>query len=79
MEGTVVLMNKAKGFIAVQTEAAISVIEILGSDEVNLGETISGNQNHGGETLRNETQRCDLSVFIQGVHCTPDNAKNLMA
>ena len=45
-----------------------------------MEDDISGDlEAHGGETVRNETQNESMDVFIQGVHCTPANAKLLMS
>ena len=80
MKGTVIAVNQQKGFIAVQLDGGITVIELLGGYEVSVGDIICGNlEDHGGETLRNVTENEDMDAYIQGVHCSPQNAKNLMA
>lgn len=80
MRGRVIGINNRKGFIAVDTGNGITVIELLGGYEVDMDDTVSGDlEAHGGETIINETQNESMEVFIQGVHCTPENAKFLMS
>jgi len=78
MQGNVISMNQQKGLYAVQTDLGTTVFEILGGYDIEMDDLISGNQDtHAGEILTNVTQGEKMDVFIQGIHCTPSNAKKL--
>ena len=79
MQGSVIAVNPRKGFFAVLMDNGITVIELLGGYDVERDDVISGPlETHGSNTVRNVTQGKDMRVFIQGVWCTPQNAKQLM-
>jgi hypothetical protein len=80
VKGKVVGINTRKGFVAVDAANGITVLELLGSYEVEMEDIISGAlESLGGETVRNETQNETMEVYIQGVHCTIANANSLMS
>lgn len=75
----VIAVNSRKGFVAVQTNGGITVFELLGGYEVNVGDVIHGDFTAlGGETYRNLTNDEDMDVFVQGVHCSSENARRMM-
>ena len=48
--------------------------------EVHIGDVVSGDlEELGGQTFVNETQGLELGVFVQGVHCTIESAKQLLS
>lgn len=80
MKASVIAINTKKGFVAVSTENGITVFELLGGYEVEIGDVISGNLDSlGGETFINETQSEEMDVYVQGIRCTESNARQLMS
>lgn len=80
MKAKVIDINNKRGFVAVETANGITVFELLGLYEVELGDIISGNlESLGDRTFRNETRQESLKVYVQGIHCSPQNARQLMA
>ena len=80
MKANVITINHKKGVVAVETANGITVFELLGGYEVELGDIISGRlESLGSETFRNETKQENLDVYVQGIHCSPQIAKQLMA
>jgi hypothetical protein len=78
--GTVVALNRRKGFVAVQADDGYLVFELLGGYEVGLGDVIQGDfRSHGGETFVNRTKGERMDVFVQAIDCTPASMRNLMA
>ena len=76
----VVGVNPRKGLVAVQTDTGITVFELLGGYEVSVGDSIRGDfETHGGETYFNITTGDEMDVFVQGIHCSPDVARRMMA
>lgn len=76
----VIGVNPHKGFIAVQTDGGITVFELIGGYEVNIGDSIRGDfETHGGETYHNDTSGEEMDVFVQGIHCSPEVARRMMA
>jgi hypothetical protein len=72
-------VNPRKGFVAVQTSNGITVFELLGGYEVNVGDKIRGDFDAlGGETYYNVTESEEMDVFVQGIHCSPDSARQMM-
>ena len=79
MKGTVISVNQRKGFVAARTDHGITVIELLGGYEVEVGDVLTGDlDTHGGEKLRNETKSETMDVYIQAIHCSPASAQDLM-
>lgn len=79
MKGQVISINPKRGYIAVNTNDGISVVELLGAYDVEAGDGIFGLLNSlGSETLKNTTKQEDMDVYIQGVGCTLQNAQSLM-
>lgn len=78
--GTVNLINPKRGMVVVQIDHGdFTVFEVLCSYEINLGDEIVGNLNSlGGETLYNRTKNEHFDVFIEDIHATPDNARQLL-
>lgn len=76
MRGIIKLINNIKGMVAVENEdGEFSVVELLGEYSPEAGDVISGNlEGLGGETIRNETQKQDWSVFIQDIHASRETA-----
>lgn len=80
MAARVVAVNPRKGFVAVQTDDGITIFELLGGYEVSVGDHIRGDfDTHGGETYFNLTSGEEMDVYVQAIHCTPQNAKRLMS
>lgn len=80
MKGRVIEVNQTRGMIAIETDGGITVAELLDSDDIEVGEEVSGDlEAHGGETLRKVSTNEQIEVYIQGVHCSPANARSLMA
>lgn len=68
MTGSVVAINSNRGMVGVLTENGdYSVFELLGSDEVEVGDDISwtGDTPLGGNTVQNETRAEAFDVFFQ--------------
>lgn len=81
MKGVVKMTNPKRGLIAVEIDTNdLTVMEILEvTCNVEIGDIISGNlDSHAGETVTNLTKNEKISVFIEGINCTPQNAHNLM-
>ena len=79
MKAKIIAVNFKKGFVAVSTGGGITVFELLGGYDVEVGDVISGDlESLGGETFVNETQSEEMDVYVQGVHCTEANARQLM-
>lgn len=65
MKGVVSKIRK-DGLIEVQAETCISVIELLGAYEVEVGDEIEGDlDNLGSEELLNLSQVENMDVYIQ--------------
>ena len=80
MRAKVIAVNYHKGFVAVETDGGITVFELLGGYNIQIGDIISGNlESEGSEIFMNETQKEKMDVFVQGIYCTPQNASQLMA
>lgn len=77
MNGTVVLVNPKNGFFVIEIDAGdYTVCELLGNYAIEVGDHISGNlHSHGREDLLNRTQRENMIVFIQGIHCSASAAR----
>lgn len=79
MKGIVVMINHRKGFIAVQIDEGVSVIELLGDFRVELEDIISGNLDSCGEEyLFNETQEEKMDTYIQATGCSKSCIQQLM-
>ncbi len=79
MKGEVILINYQKGFIAIQTDYGVSVVELLGSYDVEIGDIISGNLDDcGGEDLFNITQDEEMDTYIQATGCSQSCIQELM-
>ena len=79
MEGIVIGVNPRKGFVAVDTDHGITVMELLGGYHVECGDIVAGDlESCGDELVRNKSQYEDMDVFVQGVYCTAENARQLM-
>jgi hypothetical protein len=65
MKGIVCNIQK-NGFIEIQTGTYISVVELLGGYDIEIGDEIKGNlESLGGEVLFNISQDEEMDVFIQ--------------
>lgn len=79
MKAKVIAINHKKDVVAVATANGITVFELLGGYEVELGDVISGRlESLGSEIFRNETRQENLDVYVQGIHCSPQNARQLI-
>lgn len=74
MIGEVAYIHAARDMVAVLSDGEdYSIIELLG-DEVEIGDRLQWQDFHplGGETIRNLTKGCTLSVFFQN-HGVPQS------
>lgn len=79
MIGKVIGINSRKGLVAVDTTDGITIFELLGGYEINIGDTISGNlDTHEGETLYNKSQNEAIDVYIEAIHCSLEHAKEML-
>lgn len=68
MEGKIILANRPGRRYAVATDGGCTTFELIGSDELKVGDVISGNL----ESLLEEKLRHGidaLCVIVQNVHC----------
>ncbi|GEK71557.1 MULTISPECIES: hypothetical protein [Halomonas] len=81
MEGKIVGINYRRGLIAIRTEQAdVTVAELLGGYTVELKDEIQGNlYSLGGETFYNSTKLEEMDVFVEGVHCSFEDAKLMIS
>jgi hypothetical protein len=66
--GTVYAINPRRGMVAIATpDNGFTIIELLGSYEVDVGDAISWDNDTGlgSETYRNETRNEAMDVFVQ--------------
>lgn len=72
MKGTIYKINARNGFVAVKTEGGFTIIELLGSDPIDLEDEVSwqvhGDPPLGGAQLINHTQREAYTVYFQNHH-----------
>jgi hypothetical protein len=48
-------------------------MEIQGAGDVDVDDSVTGDfETLGGMTVRNETRKTDLSVFVQDFHCSAE-------
>jgi hypothetical protein len=67
MKGIVTHIQE-NGFVEIQTNSFIAVVELIGGYEVEVGDEISGQlDNLGGETIYNISQYEEVDVFIQNL------------
>lgn len=79
MQGKVIIINNRKGFIAVQTDYGVTVIELLGDYNIELEDIISGDlESCGSEDLFNMTQDEEMNTYIQATGCSRSCIKELM-
>lgn len=70
MKAEVAIINPIRGMIAARTEEGECVIlEILGSDNIEIGDIVSNNDFYsmGSEEYYNDTKLCSISVYVQNV------------
>lgn len=70
MKGIVHYINQQRGMVAVLTEQGYSIFEIIGSDNIEVGDSVSWRDDTvlGGETLTNHTQGERYEVYFQNHH-----------
>jgi hypothetical protein len=79
LRGPVVGVNLKRGFVAVRTDGGLTIVELLGGYDVQLGDTIAGNlESLGGESLYNETRMEAMDVSIQNFHCSDEAARQFL-
>lgn len=76
MTGTIYHSNHTRGMYSVKHEdGSFTVIELMDSSELSKGDIVSGNfTNHGDMKLRNNTTNETISVYIQVLGCTEQQA-----
>jgi hypothetical protein len=82
MLGTVIGINRRKGFIAIRLDGDgdITVAELLGDYDIDLRDRIRGDlEALGGEDFYNLTKQEELDVYVQGTGCSDYNARLLLA
>jgi hypothetical protein len=74
MKATVSLINPRRGMYAAEIDGCgeYVIFELLDTTEPEIGDVLSHPDFYsmGGETFRNVTQQCDISVFVENV-CGP--------
>jgi hypothetical protein len=72
MRGVVVYHEHHHGLIAIHDDRdEFAVVELVGGQVVERGDVISGDiENHGSQTLMNETKNEQINVLIQGIGMT---------
>lgn len=80
LTGVVEAVNNRRGFFSVGVEDhGFVVMEILGDNLPAVGDSIASiNDVHGGQTVRNVTQRQQLRVYVQALGATRNNARSLV-
>lgn len=80
MQASVKVINESKGMISVQIDGGdFIVLELLGSDDVDPGDALTGNlESLGSEIFVNVTKQVRLDVLVQNIHCTASSAKKLV-
>ena len=70
MKGVVHFINQRRGMVAVLTEDGYSIFELLGGDRVELGDSVSWQDDTalGSEILSNNTQDECYEVYFQNHH-----------
>lgn len=71
MKGVITNINQRRGMVAVKTENGdYSIFELLGSDEINVGDHVGWNEDTvlGDATLENKTQKTSFQVYFQNHH-----------
>jgi hypothetical protein len=79
MRGYVHTINRRRGLVAVQAAAGFTIVEILGSEPIGLGDWLEWQDNClGGLVYRNLSKAADHRVIVraQGVH--PDWVRLLL-
>lgn len=78
MNATVKVINPKRGMYGAETEDGEFVIfELLDSDEPEVGDVVSHPDFHsmGGEDYRNATQKVTISVYVQNIVGSLEQAK----
>ena len=66
--------------MAIETDHGITVFELLGGYDVDKGDVFSGNlESLGGETFFNESKQEKMDVFVQGIYCSMENARQMLS
>ena len=80
VRGRVEMINPTKGFIAVKTENnEFSVVEVIDSYCPELGAIVSGKlEELGGEILKCLDDGMIFDVYIQDIHSSHSNAKQML-
>jgi hypothetical protein len=79
MHGIVKDLSRNKQRVAVLTDYGYTVFDIE-YGEVSVGDQISGNlDDHGSQSLTNQTTRQPLSVYIEAIQATPSSARSLLS
>jgi len=81
MKGIVVLANHRRGMYAVQIESSdITVFEILGSPEPELGDVLTGSLDDScADSFYNQTRGEKLDIIVQGLGCSRQSALTILA
>ncbi|MGB7181371.1 MAG: hypothetical protein WBD51_05505 [Burkholderiaceae bacterium] len=80
MIGKVLAVNSESGYVAVRAPGGVTVLELLGGNEVLKGDVLVGDfESLTGELFFNQTRHDELSVVVQDVNCTPADARRMLA
>ncbi|MEZ5660949.1 MAG: hypothetical protein R3E83_21280 [Burkholderiaceae bacterium] len=76
MIGKVLAVNAESGFIAVKAPGGLTIMELLGGNQVARGDLIRGDlESLNEEMFFNETRADQISVVVQDICCTPADAR----
>ncbi len=78
--GKVLAINPRNNFVAVRAPNGVTVFELLDNNPVAKGDLIRGDfESLTGELFFNVTRKDKMSVIVQDVNCTPDDARRLLS
>ncbi|MEZ5654188.1 MAG: hypothetical protein R3E87_26945 [Burkholderiaceae bacterium] len=76
MIGKVLAVNPENGFIAVKAPGGLTILELMGGNQVSRGDVIRGDlESLNEERFFNETRADSISVVVQDICCSPADAR----
>ena len=77
--GKVLAINSNTNFVSVRLPNGVTVFELLDDHAVSRGDMIKGDlESLAGELFFNVTRSDKISVIVQDINCTPDDARRLL-